>query len=85
MAETIEQLRNVPDEEVIRRHDSMAQNTVVGTQHYLNELARRDAVRQGERMERLTVSINRLTWVIMAATIFGIILTAANLYAALAA
>jgi hypothetical protein len=85
MAETIVQLRDLPDEEVIRRHDSIAQHTVVGTQHYLNELARRDAIRQGERMERLTVSINRLTWVIMVATIFGIILTAANLYAALAA
>lgn len=84
MAETIEQLRNLPDEEVIRRHDSMTQNTVVGTKHYLDELARRDAVRQGERMERLTKSINVLTWAIMVATIFGIILTAANLYAALA-
>ncbi len=84
MAETIEQLRDLPDEEVIRRHDAMAQNTVVGTQHYLDELARRDMVRQGERMERLTASINRLTWVIMAATIIGVLLTAANLYAALA-
>jgi hypothetical protein len=64
MAETIEELRSLSDEEVIHKHDRIATTTVVGTQHYLSELARRDTIRQGERMERLTVSINRLTWVI---------------------
>jgi hypothetical protein len=81
MAESIEELRNLPDEEVIRRHDRIAGNTVVGTQHYLDELSRRDAVRQGERMERLTLSINRLTWVVMGATIVGVILTLISLLA----
>ncbi len=79
MAETIEELRSIPEEEVCRRHDARAVNTVVGTQHYLDELARRDAVRQGERMERLTASINRLTWVIMGATIIGVVLTLVSL------
>ena len=79
MAETIEELRNLPDEEVIQRHDSAAVHTVVGTQHYLDELARRDAVRQGERMERLTASINRLTWAITGATIIGVVLTLVSL------
>lgn len=76
MAETIEQLRSLPDEEIIRRHDEQTHiaRTSYGTQHYLNELARRDAVRQGERMERLTISINRLTWVVTGATIVGVVL-----------
>ncbi len=79
MAETIEELRSLPEEEVRRRHDAVAVHTVVGTQHYLDELARRDAVRQGERMERLTASLNRLTWVITEATIIGVILTLVSL------
>lgn len=79
MAETITELRSLPDEEIIRRHDERTANTVVGTQHYLNELARRDAVRQGERMKRLTTSINRLTWVVTGATVVGVVLTALNL------
>ena len=83
MAESIEDLRNLPDEEVIRRHDEYLQiaRTSYGTQHYLNELARRDAVRQGERMERLTVSINRLTWAVTIATIIGVVLAAFGLFA----
>ena len=82
MAETIEELRSLPDEEVIRRHDGRAANTVVGTNHYLQELTRRDMVRQGERMESLTSSINWLTWVIMIATVIGIGLTFLNLLVA---
>ena len=79
MAETIDELRELSDEEVVQRHDANAGPTVVGTQHYLNELARRDTVRQGERMEALTKSINRLTWVIMVATLIGVVLTAISL------
>lgn len=45
---------------------------------FLNELARRETVRQGERMEALTESLNRLTWVITIAPIIGVLLTAAN-------
>jgi len=81
VAESIEELRSLSDEEVIKGHDQRAGNTVVGTDHYLKELARRDAMRQGERMERLTVSINRLTVVILIATIVGVILTGIGLFA----
>ncbi len=45
---------------------------------FLNELVRRETVRQGERMEALTESLNRLTWVITIAPIIGVLLTAAN-------
>jgi hypothetical protein len=68
------------DEEIISEHGKHAGNMVIGTQHYLDELARRDAVRQGKRMERLTVSINRLTVVILIAIIAGVILTGIGLY-----
>ena len=81
MSETIKELRALPEEEVIRRHDEKAPRTEVGTQHYLDELARRDAVRQGERMEKLTQSIYVLTFVVTIATVFGVVLTIANLVA----
>jgi hypothetical protein len=79
VAETIAELRSLPDEEIIRRHDALTSHTVVGTQHYLDELARRDAVRQGKRMEALTRSINVLTVVITIATVIGVALTAGSL------
>jgi hypothetical protein len=79
VAETIEELRSLPRDEIIRRHDASAVHTVVGTQHYLDELARRDAEEQGRRMEALTWSINVLTWVITGATIVGVALTMVGL------
>jgi len=80
MAETIEELRSLPDEDIIRRHDARTQNTVVGTKHYLNELARRDMERQGERMEKLTRSMNRLTIVVTIVTVLGVVFTALSLF-----
>jgi hypothetical protein len=74
MAETIEKLRSLSTEEIIQRHDARASNTVVGTRHYLAELARRDAEAQGKRMEALTRSMNRLSLVGVAVTIVGVIL-----------
>jgi hypothetical protein len=76
VAETIEELRSLSTEEIIRRHDALSGNTSVGTRHYLNELARRDAEEQGRRMVALTRSINRLTWAIAIATFIGVALTA---------
>src|SRR5215212_8308407 len=76
VAETIEELRSLSTEEIIRRHDKQAQYTIVGTQHYLDELARRDAEEQGRRMEALTRSITYLTWAIAIATFIGVALTA---------
>jgi hypothetical protein len=49
-------------------------------QIYLDELRRRETLRQGERMERLTRSINLLTGVITGATIIGVVLTGVGLF-----
>lgn len=46
MAETLEELRGLSDDEIVRKHDQLAGNTVVGTNHYLQELDRRDQERQ---------------------------------------
>ena len=75
----IEDLRKLSEDELIQRHDASMQNRVAHYNIFLDELARREAMRQGERMETLTASINRLTWVITIATILGVLLTAAGL------
>lgn len=76
MAESVHDLRGLTDEELIRRHDELARNTLVGTQHYLDELNRREQVRQTEAMVNLTKSINRMTVVITVATILGVAVSA---------
>jgi hypothetical protein len=60
---------------------------LVRAQVYTDELSRREAVRQGERMETLTKSLNRLTWwivgltvLIAIATVIGVGLTAWALF-----
>jgi hypothetical protein len=76
----IEDLRNMSEAELIRGHDNMMKDRAPHYNIYLDELARREAMRQGERMEALTTSINWLTWVITVATTFGVLLTLYSLF-----
>jgi hypothetical protein len=75
----IEDLRSMSEDELIKHHDAMAQNRASHYNIFLDELARREAMRQGKRMEALTTSINWLTWVITVATIVGVLLAAGGL------
>jgi len=72
MAPKISELRAMPDEKLIATYDSIAQHTGVGTQFYLDELVRREAVRTGQRMLELTVQIRWLTVAVTAATIIAL-------------
>ena len=54
MTKSLGELRRTTDEELIAEHDKAAPSTVGGVGYYLDELARRDAQRQGDRMEHLT-------------------------------
>lgn len=71
MAITIEELRKMSIEELIRAYDNHAQSTVVGTQFYLDEIVRRDAETQTKAMIRLTKRLEILTWVIMLLTVIS--------------
>jgi hypothetical protein len=71
----VERLRNMPEDELMRQHDELMERRSEHYNVFLDELARREAVRQGERMEALTRSLNRLTWVITGATVVGVLLT----------
>jgi hypothetical protein len=97
--ESISELRELQEEELEPRHDALVayvartdpyvtppivtQQRLSRIEAFAAELARRETERQGERMETLTRSLNRLTkWIvaltvlIAVATVVGVILTA---------
>ena len=57
----VEHLRNMPEDELMQQHDELMERRSEHYNVFLDELARREAIRQGERMEALTRSLNRLT------------------------
>jgi uncharacterized membrane protein len=70
----------------MRRHNEEMKNRAEHYNVYLDELTRRETVRQGERMEALTTSLKRLTWwivvltvIIVIATVVGVLLTTLTL------
>jgi hypothetical protein len=85
---SLEQLRGLPTEELVRRHDRLATNTSVGVSYYLEELARRDAAAQTQTIIELTEqmaassrTVEALTRVIVKLTVVVAVLTAASLVA----
>ena len=86
-AENVDELRNLTEDQVKARHAECLRLVSVARTpddkgHFLNharsytdELARRKMDRQGERMETLTRSLNRLTWWIVALTVLIAIAT----------
>jgi hypothetical protein len=68
-AKTIAELRSLSDEELVRQHDMLTATTTAGTRYYLEELNRREVVRQGRLMVRLTWVITALTAVNLAAVV----------------
>jgi hypothetical protein len=80
MAETIAELRELSDDEIIRRHDQKASNTGVGTHHYLAELARRDQDRASDVMLAYTRQIKIMTVIVTVATIISTLLVAWSLF-----
>ncbi len=55
MARTHGELRALSDEELIRQHDELAKGTLVGLNHYREELARREQNKQSRLILALTV------------------------------
>jgi hypothetical protein len=76
VASTLKDLRALSDDELIRRHDEEAAHTVVGTDYYLAELARRESHKTAEGVARDTTWMKRLTAIITALTIANVGLVA---------
>jgi hypothetical protein len=93
--EGLPELRRMSEDELMVRYDACMSEAYRASlldermlfmeraQRYAGELTRKENARQGERMETLTRSLNKLTWWIVAltvliaiATIIGVALTA---------
>ena len=72
MSETVEQLRALPDDELVRKHDHQAKSTIVDTRHYLDELNRRYQNRQTDSMLQFTKWITFMTVVVTIATLVNV-------------
>jgi len=73
---TLTDLRSMPDDELIRGFDAtITSGWTMDPEDYLNELARRAAEAQGDRIESMTRVITHLTWIIALLTLVGAIAT----------
>jgi hypothetical protein len=72
---SLDKLRDLSDAELVKKRDDLFKSAddrvhpvpdrqllLDRARVYANELARRETVRQGDRMESLTRSMNRLSW-----------------------
>ena len=75
MAQTLAELRALSDDDLVREHDRLAKGTQVGTNHYLQELARREQHRQTEKMLRFTKWVGIKTVVITIATVINMVVS----------
>jgi hypothetical protein len=73
MSLPLQALRKLPDDDLIEKHDELAQHTTVSVNYYLDELARRDNQRATDAMVRLTYVIAALTFVNVVAIILSLI------------
>lgn len=82
MAKSYAELQAMTVDDLIQAHDEVAKSTLVGQKHYLDEIMRRQATKQANRMEVLTETMARLTWVIVALTVVNTLLVVVALFIA---
>ena len=80
---SLRDLRELSDQELIRRHDALVPRVGISVNYYLQELARRDQDRQTQAMLRYTLWVAIMTGAIVAMTLTILVLTAINVWAVL--
>lgn len=75
-APTLRQLQAMSDDQLVEAYDAHAQNTVVGTGFYLEELRSREMEHMTRQMLHLTRWIAGFTFVVTVATIINVVLVA---------
>lgn len=68
-------LKALSDDELITEHDAVAKRTLIGTQHYIDELRFREQHRTGRRMEALSRRVFCLTIFVTALTVVNVALS----------
>lgn len=79
MAPTYDQLRQLSDAELVDLYDKTAESVIVGLNFILDELRRRETVRQSEAMVAMTKKVVTLTYVIAALTLINAVVAAVAL------
>jgi hypothetical protein len=86
VAFSLRDLRAMSDEELVKYHDKVAQNTTTSLDYYREELVRRENTRQNEYTTRMTEEMRNMTSAMLRATkvmawltVFITLLTIANL------
>ena len=79
MSEAIAELRTLSEEKLIANHGSVAQHTQVSTNHYLQELYRRDQERVAKAMLTYTRRITALTIIVTVATVIAMLATVGSI------
>lgn len=80
VASKLEDIRALTDQELIKRHDHEAIHTVVGSQYYMDELARREAARATDVIKADTGWVKWLTIAIAVMTAANVVLVAISLH-----
>jgi len=71
-APKLQELRAMPTDELIRRHDDLANSTSVGLAYYLNEIARRDQEKHTKTILTYTLWIVGMTFIMTISTLANI-------------
>ena len=79
MSQTLEQLREMSDDDLVRAHDRLAPSFTAVPKDYRDELYRRNQERQTNSMLRFTKCITIMTVAITIATLVNVGLTVAIL------
>lgn len=80
-AKSVERLREMTDEELVKAHDSLLTVRAVGVEYYLAELARRDADRQTRTIVQQTGTMVQQNRTMVVLTRVITVLTVANVVA----
>ncbi len=71
-AKSLNELKSLSDEDLIRLHDDAANNTIVGINYFLEELRSREAAKINSQVAKLTFWIFWLTLIVTIATLINL-------------
>jgi hypothetical protein len=74
MSETFKELELLSDNEIKQRHDQICKSFVPTPSIYLEIISRRSNEEYSKRIERISKSMNRMTFIILLLTIINVLI-----------
>ena len=75
-----DELEALTEEELVRRYNAAAYNTVVGTGFYRDEIVRRQNARQTDEMLKINRNVHHMTIAIRVLTVVNVLMVGVTLY-----